>query len=118
MEGSEDVVRKTREQVDDEPSFEVVHSDDARVGHDLARRADERHVEVEEDVNEEDHVDKTVHHQNRNIVHRLALTHKHAPIHCCVPEKRKFHEPLRCLLQNLLKFTATVSRLLNASSSA
>ena len=77
MEGGKDVVRKTREQVDDEPAFEVVHADDARLRHHLACRADERHVEIEEDVDEEDDVDETVDHQHRHVVHRLALRHTH-----------------------------------------
>jgi len=75
VEGCEDVVRKTRQKVDDEPSFEIVHADDARLGDDLAGRADERHVEVEEDVDEEDDVDDTVDHEHWHVVHRLALRH-------------------------------------------
>ena len=81
VERGEDVVRKTRQKVDDEPALEVVHADDARLGDHLAGGADERHVEVEEDVDEEDDVDKTVDHQHGHVVHRLALghvTHIHA----------------------------------------
>ena len=41
VEGGEDVVRKTREKVDDEPALEVVHADDTWLRHHLTGRADE-----------------------------------------------------------------------------
>ena len=41
MEGGEDVVRKTGQKVDDEPSLEIVHTDDARFRDDLAGGTDE-----------------------------------------------------------------------------
>ena len=96
MEGGKDVVRKTREQVDDEPAFEVVHADDARLRHHLACRADERHVEIEEDVDEEDDVDETVDHQHRHVVHRLDETTSTGTLSIvlpCVTHTIKIHFP-------------------------
>lgn len=75
MESSKDVIRKTRQQVNDKPSFEIVHADDARFRHDLAGGADERQVEVEENIDEEDHINDTVYHQHWHVVHRLTLSH-------------------------------------------
>jgi len=57
MEGVDEVVRQAGQQVDDEPRLEIVETNDSRVGDDLAGRADERRVEVDEDVDEEDDVD-------------------------------------------------------------
>ena len=56
IESVKDVVRQTREEIDDEPTLEVIHADDFGVGDDLAARSDERRVEIENDVDEEDHV--------------------------------------------------------------
>ena len=75
VECGEDVVRKTRQKINDKPPFEIVHSNDARLRDDLAGRTDERQVEVEKNVDEEDDVDETIDHQHRHIVHRLALCH-------------------------------------------
>lgn len=58
--GVEDVVGQTGQKIDDEPAPEVVESDDPRVGNDLPRRTDERHVEVEHYVNKEDYIDDAV----------------------------------------------------------
>ena len=71
LEGVEDVVREAGEQVDDEPALQVVHADDVRVGHDLAVRADERRVEVEDDVDEEDDVDDAIDDKQRHGVECL-----------------------------------------------
>jgi len=73
VEGGEDVIRKTREKINDEPSFEIVHADDARFRDHLAGGTNERHVEIEENVDEEDDVDHTVDHQYGHVVHCLAL---------------------------------------------
>ena len=69
----EDVVRKAWEQVNHEPTFEIGHADDARVGDDLTRWAHECHVKIEHDVNEEDYIDDAVDDEYGDVVHGLAL---------------------------------------------
>ena len=57
VERVKDVVRQTGEQVDDEPTLEVVHADDFWIGDDLAVGPDERRMKIEYDVDKEDDVD-------------------------------------------------------------
>jgi len=85
VERREDVVREAGQQVDDEPSFEIVHANDARLRDDLARRADERQMEVEQNVDEEDDVDDTIDDQHWHVVHCLALRHVTTHIHTHIP---------------------------------
>ena len=73
VERVEDVVRQTGEQVDDEPTLEVVHADDFRVGNDLAVGPDERRVKIEYDVDKEDDVDDRVDDQQTDVLRRLVL---------------------------------------------
>ena len=68
LEGVDDVIRQTGQQVDDEPGFHVVHADQLGVGDDFSGRADEGGVEVEDDVHEEDDVHDAVHHQPGDVV--------------------------------------------------
>ena len=71
LEGVEHIIRQTREQVDDEPTLEIVHADDVRVGHDLAAGTDECRVEVEDDIDEEDDIDDAVDYEERDGVEGL-----------------------------------------------
>lgn len=73
VERVKDVVRQAREQVDDEPALEVVHADDFGVGDHLAAGADERRVEVEDDVDEEDDVDDGIDDEQTHVLRRLVL---------------------------------------------
>ena len=72
LEGVEDVVGQTRQEVDDEPTLEIVHADHIRIRHDLATGADERRVEVEDNVDEEDDVDDTVN-QSKVLFHAFTI---------------------------------------------
>ena len=68
VEGIEDVVGQTGEKVDDEPRLEIVDSDDGGVRHHLPPRSHVGGVEVEDDVNEEDHVHDGVDHQETDVL--------------------------------------------------
>jgi len=68
LEGVDDVIREAGQQVDDEPGLDVVHADEFGVRDDLAGRAHEGGVEVEDDVDEEDDVHDAVHHQPGDVV--------------------------------------------------
>ena len=62
IESIEDVVGEAGEEVDDEPGLEIVDPDDGGVAHHLAARPHVRRVEVEDDVNEEYHINDWVYH--------------------------------------------------------
>ena len=68
IESIEDVVGEAGEEVDDEPGLEIVDPDDGGVAHHLAARPHVRRVEVEDDVNEEDHVHDGVDHQETDVL--------------------------------------------------
>ena len=63
VEGIEDIVGETREEVDDEPRLEIVDPDDGGVAHHLPTGPHVGGVEVEDDVDEENHIHYRVHHQ-------------------------------------------------------
>ena len=67
----EHIVGQTREQVYHEPALQVVHANDLRIGNDLAVRSDERRMEVEYDIDEENDVDDAIDDQQRHGVLRL-----------------------------------------------
>ena len=69
----EDIIWKTREQVNDEPRLEIVDSDDCRVTDNLATRSNIRCVEVEDDVNEEYHIYNGVHHKQTHVFRSFVL---------------------------------------------
>jgi hypothetical protein len=72
VESVKDVVRQTREEIDDEPTLEVIHADDFRVGDDLATGSNECRVEVEDDVDEKDYVHNLtiyIHYRQNMLTH-------------------------------------------------
>ena len=73
VEGIEDVVGQTGEKVDDEPRLEIVDSDDGGVRHDLPPRSHVGGVEVEDNINEENHIHDRVHHQQAHVLRRLVF---------------------------------------------
>jgi len=94
MEGVDEVVRQARQQVDDEPRLEVVETDDARVGDDLAGRADERRVEVDEYVDEKHDVDDRVDYEDRRRVERLAVERDVVRHHDGRVERQQQYQPV------------------------
>ena len=66
--GIDDIIRKTGEQVNNEPCLHIVHSDELRIGDHLPCRTYECGVEVENNVHQEDDVHNAVHHQPRDVV--------------------------------------------------
>ena len=70
------VVRKAREEIDDEPTLEIIHADDFGVRNDFSTGTHERRMEIEHDVNEEDHVHDAVHDQKAHVFRRLVLQRK------------------------------------------
>jgi len=94
LEGVDEVVRQAGQQVDDEPRLEVVETDHARVGDDLAGRTDERRVEVDEYVDEEDDVDDGVDDEDggrveRLVVERHVVRHHHGRV-----ERQQQYQPV------------------------
>ena len=73
MQRVEDVVRQTGQQVDKEPTLQVVDPHRTQVQYDVTGSGDEGRVTVEEDVDKEDDVDDAVGSQLGNVVDRLAL---------------------------------------------
>ena len=72
VESIEHVVRQTGQQIDDEPTLEIIHFYDLRIRDYLACRSYESGVEIENNVEEEDDVHHAVHHQERYVAYRLA----------------------------------------------
>lgn len=73
VKGVENIVREARQEVYQKPRFEIVHSYYLRVRHHLAAGPNEGRVEVEHDIDEEDHVHDRVHHQQRHVLRGLVL---------------------------------------------
>ena len=63
VESVEHIVRQTGEEIDDEPTFEVIHADDFWIGDHFTARSDKGGVEVEDDVDEEDDVNDRIDHK-------------------------------------------------------
>ena len=68
IEGIEDVIGQTGEEVYDEPGLEIVHPDDCGVADNLSPGPYVGGVEVEDDINEEYHIHYRVHHQQTYIL--------------------------------------------------
>lgn len=68
LKGVDDIIRQAGQQVNYKPGLDVVHSDELGIGDDLTSWTDEGSVEVENNVDKEDDVHNTVHHQPSDIV--------------------------------------------------
>lgn len=69
LECIEHIIGETRQHVDHEPTLQIVHSDNFRIGDDLPTRSHKRCVEIEDNVDKEDDVNDTVDDEKRNLVH-------------------------------------------------
>ena len=57
------IIWQTGQQVDHEPALQIIHSNDLRIRYDLAAIADERRMEVQYDIDEENDVDDAIDNQ-------------------------------------------------------
>ena len=73
VEGIEDVIRETGEKVDDEPRLEIVDPDHGGVTDHLPPGTHVGGVEVEDDIDEENHIHYRVHHQQAHILGGLVF---------------------------------------------
>ena len=73
VEGVEDIVRETWEKVDDEPRLEIVDPDDGGVADHLPAGPHVGGVEVEDDIDEENHIHDRVHHQEAHVLRGLVF---------------------------------------------
>ena len=73
VEGIEDIVGETREKVDDEPRLEIVDPDDGWVADHLPAGPHVGGVEVEDDIDEENHIHYRVHHQQTHVLGGLVF---------------------------------------------
>jgi len=63
----EHVIRKAREEINEEPRLQIIHTDDLRFGDDFSAGANESSVEVKDDVNEEDDIHNGVNNEEAHI---------------------------------------------------
>lgn len=90
----EDVVRQTGEQVYDEPGLEVVHPYNFRVRHDFASGTDERRMEIENDIYEEDNVYYRIDNEERNVLGRFVLEGYIVRDHYSRVERQAEYDPI------------------------
>lgn len=60
IKGIKDIVGEARQKVNNKPAAKIIHSNYFGIGDNLSARTDERCVEVEHDVNKENHINDTI----------------------------------------------------------
>lgn len=68
LKGIDDVIRKAGQQVNDEPSLQVVHANKFWIRDYFSTGTNECRVEVEDDVYQEDDIHYAVQHQPNNVI--------------------------------------------------
>ena len=63
----ENIIRKAGKEINDEPGFEIVDSDDSGITNNLASWANIGCMKVQNNVNEKDHINDGVDHQQTYI---------------------------------------------------
>lgn len=82
LERVDDVIRQTGEQINDKPSFKIVHSNDFRVRYDLATRSDECRMEIQNDIDEKYDVYNPVNDDHGNVVVWFSFGEGNIERHC------------------------------------
>jgi hypothetical protein len=87
LERIENIVGQARQEIDDEPTLQVVEPNQSRIADHLTGLTHVSGVKVEHDVEEENDVDNRVDDEQWDVVHRLRLEchvegHEHGRVEC------------------------------------
>jgi hypothetical protein len=69
----EHVIRKAREEINEKPRLQIIHTDDLGFGHNLTTRSNESSMEVENDVDEKDDIHNGVNNKEAHIFRCFVL---------------------------------------------
>lgn len=68
LEGVDDIIRQTGQQVNHKPGFQVIHANEFRVRYHFPGRSHESGMKVQHNVHQKDHIHNAVHNQPGDVV--------------------------------------------------